>query len=96
MARYGGFRTIVLDHTISAKEQQTIIGKLREFSVLFHIICVGSRKVNSQAIVRECKACDKDNRRGGIHLLEDGPVLLRPLTMAGSGLANKAIEAPLS
>jgi hypothetical protein len=76
MARYGGFRTIVLDHTISAKEQQTIIGMLREFSVLFHIICVGSREVNSQAIVRECKACDKDNRRGGIHLLEDGLVLL--------------------
>ena len=76
MARYGGFRTIVLDHTISAKEQQTIISKLQEFSALFHIICVRNRAVNSQAIVRECKACDKDNRRGGIHLLEDGLVLL--------------------
>lgn len=75
MARFGGFRTIVLDHTISAREQQTIIAKLREFSALFHIICVESREVNSQAIVRECKACDKDNRRGGIHLLEDGPVV---------------------
>jgi hypothetical protein len=76
MARLGGFRTIVLDHTISAKEQQTIIGKLREFSALFHIICVRTRGVDSRAIVRECKACDKDNRRGGIHLLEGGPVLL--------------------
>jgi hypothetical protein len=76
MARLGSFRTIVLDHTISANEQQTIIGKLREFSALFHIICVRTRGVDSQAIVRECKACDKDNRRGGIHLLEDGPVLL--------------------
>jgi hypothetical protein len=76
MARFGGFRTIVLDHTISANEQQTIIGKLREFSALFHVICVRSGKVNSHAIVRECKACYKDNRRGGIHLLEDGPMLL--------------------
>jgi hypothetical protein len=79
MARFGGFRTIVLDHTISANEQQTIIKKLQELSALFHIICVRNREVNSQAIVRECKACDKDNRRGGIHLLEDGPVLLQPL-----------------
>jgi hypothetical protein len=65
MARFGDFRTIVLDHTISAKDQQTIIGKLQEVSTLFHIICV-----------HECKACDKDNRRGGIHMLENGPVLL--------------------
>ena len=76
MARFNGFRTIVLDHTISSKEQQTIIGKLHEFSALFHIICVRTREVPSQAIVRECKACDKDDRRGGIHLLEGGPVLL--------------------
>ena len=76
MARYNGFRTIVLDHTISPKEQQTIIRKLREFSALFHIICVQSREVPSQAIVRECKACTEDDRRGGVHLLEEGLVLL--------------------
>jgi hypothetical protein len=81
MARFGGFRTIVLDHTISAKEQQTIIGKLHELSALFHIICVRNREVPSQAIVRECEACDKDNRRGGIHMLDNGPVLLRPLKL---------------
>lgn len=76
MARFGGFRTIVLDHTISAKEQQSIIGKLREFSALFHIICVRNREVPSQAIIRECRACEKDDRHGGIHRLGDGPVLL--------------------
>ena len=76
MARFRGFRTVVLDHTISANEQQTIIRKLQECSALFHIICVRSRQVPSQAIVRECKACDKDDRRGGVHLLEDGLVLL--------------------
>jgi hypothetical protein len=75
MARFGGFRTIVLDHTISLNEQQTIIRKLQEFSALFHIICVRTREVPSQAIVRECKFCDEDNLRGGIHLLEVGPVL---------------------
>ena len=76
MARFGDFWTIVLDYTISAKEQQTIIGKLQEVSALFHIICVRTRGVPSHAIVRECKACDEDNRRGGIHMLENGPVLL--------------------
>ena len=76
MARFGDFRTLVLDHTISAKEQQTIIGKLQEVSALFHIICVRTRGVPSHAIVRECKACDKDNWRGGIHMLENGPELL--------------------
>ena len=76
MARLSDFRTVVLDHTISPKEQQTIIRKLQECSALFHIICVRSREVPSQAIVRECKACDKDSRRGGVHLLEDGLVLL--------------------
>ena len=47
MARFSGFRTIVLDHTISPNEQKTIIRKLQECSALFHIICVRSREVPS-------------------------------------------------
>ncbi len=77
MARYGEFRTVVLDHTISPDEQQAVIRKLREFSALFHIICVETKDVSSGAIVRECQACESDQYRGGIHLLEVGPVLVR-------------------
>ena len=76
MARFADFRTVVLDHTISPDEQQTVIRKLHEFSSLFHIICIGTREVSSEAIVRECEACNQDHRRGGTHLLQVGPVLL--------------------
>ena len=76
MARFNGFRTIVLDHTISPEEQQAIIKRLREFSSLFHVICIRTRDVTSQALLRECEACDEDEWKGGVHLLDEGIALL--------------------
>lgn len=75
MARFKGFRTIVLDHTISSEEQHAVIKRLREFSSLFHIICVGAREVPLQALVRECATCEEDDLQGGVHLLNEGIVL---------------------
>ena len=76
MARFKGFRTIVLDHTISHEEQLAVIKRLREFSSLFHIICIRTKAVTSQALLRECEACDEDERKGGVHLLDDRIVLI--------------------
>jgi DNA-binding response OmpR family regulator len=76
MARFKGFRTIVLDHTIFQEEQQAIIKRLREFSSLFHVICIRTRDVTSEALVRECEACDEDERKGGVHLLDEGIALV--------------------
>jgi len=76
MARFNGFKTIVLDYTISQEEQQAVIKRLRQFSSLFHVICIRTRKVTSQALIHECAACEQDDRKGGIHLLDDGLVLL--------------------
>jgi hypothetical protein len=76
MARFTDFRTIVLDHTISPDEQEAVIRTLRDFSSLFHVICIGTKEVSSEAIVRECEACNRDHHRGGTHLLQVGPVLL--------------------
>ncbi len=75
MARFKGFRTIVLDDTISQEEQQTIIKRLREFSSFFHVICIRTRDVTLQALLRECEACDGDERKGGVHLLGEGIAL---------------------
>lgn len=76
MARFQGFRTVVLDYTISDQEQQTVIKRLREFSSLFHVICIKTSAVASQALLRECKACEEDAEKGGIHMLDEGIVLL--------------------
>lgn len=76
MARFKGFRTIVLDHTISEEEQLAVIQRLREFSSLFHVICIRTKEVTSQALLRECEACDEDEQKGGVHLLGEGIVLL--------------------
>lgn len=76
MARFQGFRTIVLDHTISREEQQAVIKRLREFSSLFHVICIRTKAVTSQALLRECTACEEDDQSGGVHLLDEGIVLL--------------------
>ncbi len=76
MARFKGFRTIVLDHTISRKEQLAVIKRLREFSSLFHVICIRTKEVTSQALLRECEACDEDERKGGVHSLDEDIVPL--------------------
>jgi DNA-binding response OmpR family regulator len=76
MARFNGFRTIVLDHTISQEEQQAVIKRLREFSSLFHVICIRTQAVTSQALLHECEVCEHDDLKGGVHLLDDGIVLL--------------------
>jgi DNA-binding response OmpR family regulator len=76
LARFQSFRTVVLDHTISRQEQRAVIKRLREFSSLFHVICIKTSAVASQALLRECKACQEDDANGGIHLLDDGIVLL--------------------
>ena len=72
MARFNGFRTIVLDHTISQEEQLAVIKRLREFSSLFHVICIRTRAVSSQALLHECEACEENDLNGGVHLLDDG------------------------
>ena len=76
MARFHGFRTIVLDYTISREEQQAVIKRLRQFSSLFHVICIQTKAVTSQALLNECQVCEEDELRGGVHLLDDGIVLL--------------------
>jgi DNA-binding response OmpR family regulator len=76
MARFKGFKTIILDHTISHEEKHAVIKRLREFSYLFHVICIQSSSVASQALLHECEACEEDELKGGVHLLNDGIVLL--------------------
>jgi DNA-binding NtrC family response regulator len=71
MARFNGFRMVVLDHTISPEEQQAVIKKLQEFSALFHIICIQTKGVPSQALIRKCKVCSEDDLQGGVHLLDE-------------------------
>lgn len=76
MARFQGFRTVILDHTISHLEQQAVIKRLREFSSLFHVICIKSSAVAAQALLRECMACEENGAKGGVHMLDEGLVLL--------------------
>lgn len=76
MARFQGFRTVVLDYTISHEEQRAVIKRLREFSSLFHVICIRTSAIASQALLRECRVCEEDGAKGGVHMLDEGLILL--------------------
>jgi len=75
MARFRGFRTLIMDHTITTGEQETIIQRLHDFPPPFHIICVRDEGVPAQTIVSECEACEEDDRECGVHMLAEALAL---------------------